>query len=237
MDTIVLLSGGQDSTTVLAWALRDLGFARTISFDYGQRHRVELEQSKKISELFGAESHVVLPVEALHVLGGAALTSDTIKVEAKASADSRNAHAFTHGLPSTFVPGRNMLFFTLAAAYGAKFGIYDLVTGVCQQDRSGYPDCRAEFVQAAQDALSAALDERVSITAPLLNHTKAQTWALADELGILDVIIDYTHTCYHGDRDVKHEWGYGCGSCPACVERSKGYEEWCHPQLLGQRPA
>jgi 7-cyano-7-deazaguanine synthase len=226
MDTIVLLSGGQDSTTTLAWAIREWGPARTIAFDYDQRHRVELEQSEKISKLLGAESHIVLPVEALKVLGGAALTNKDIEVEAEASEHSLNAHAWSHGLPSTFVPGRNMLFLTLAAAYGAKFGIYDLVTGVCGQDRAGYPDCRVEFVRAAEIALSVALDENVSIYAPLVDQTKAQTWALADDLGILDVIIEHTHTCYFGERDIKHEWGAGCGSCPACVERARGWEEY-----------
>lgn len=235
MDTIVLLSGGQDSTTVLAWALRDLGEARTVSFDYGQRHRVELEQSEKISKTLGAQSHIVLPVEALKVLGGAALTNDGIAVEAEAGPDSLNMHAFNHGLPSTFVPGRNMLFLTLAAAYGAKFGIYDLVTGVCGQDRAGYPDCRAEFVTAAEVALTAALDEKVTITAPLLDYTKAQTWSLAEELGVLDVIIELTHTCYHGEHNLRFEWGFGCGVCPACEERARGWEEYVHPTIINPR--
>jgi len=236
-DTIVLLSGGQDSTTALGWALREWGPARTVAFDYGQRHRVELEQSAKISEMLGAESHVVLPLEALKVLGGAALTNDSIEVEETATAESLNSHAWAHGLPSTFVPGRNMLFLTLAAAYGAKFGIYDLVTGVCGQDRAGYPDCRAEFVRAAEIALSVALDEPVSIYAPLVDQTKAQTWALAEDLGILDVVIEQSHTCYHGERTVLHEWGYGCAACPACAERRRGWEEYKHPMLTTERPA
>jgi 7-cyano-7-deazaguanine synthase len=231
MNTIVLLSGGQDSTTALAWALREWGPARTVAFDYGQRHRVELEQSAIISKELGAESHVVLPVEALKVLGGAALTNDNIKVEAEASEYSLNSHAWAHGLPSTFVPGRNMLFLTLAAAYGAKFGIYDLVTGVCGQDRAGYPDCRAEFIRSAEATLSLALDEPVSITAPLVDQTKAQTWALADDLGILDVIIEHTHTCYFGNRNVRHDWGYGCGECPACIERIKGWDQFSSDKL------
>lgn len=226
--SIVLLSGGQDSTTCLAWARQNLGPGiRTISFNYGQRHRVELDRAEDIASRFeGVVSHAELPLEALHHLGGAALTNPNIEVEAEASEESLNAHAYAHNLPSTFVPGRNFLFFGLAAAYGAKFGIYDLVTGVCEQDRAGYPDCRAEFVKAAEEALSLALDEPVTIHAPLLERNKAATWALADSLGVLTTIIEHTHTCYHGTRDVKHEWGYGCGECPACVERMKGYYDY-----------
>jgi 7-cyano-7-deazaguanine synthase len=226
MYSIVLLSGGQDSTTALAWALHEFQGVRTVSFDYGQRHRVELEQADKISKELGAESHVVIPVEALSWLGGAALTDKHVEVEAQASAESLNAHAWAHGLPSTFVPGRNMLFLTLAAAYGAKFGIYDLVIGICEQDRSGYPDCRFEFAEAAQVALSLALDEPVGIHTPLVSVSKADTWRMAYELGILDVIIRDTHTCYHGDRTELREWGYGCGKCPACVERARGWFEF-----------
>lgn len=229
---IVLLSGGQDSTTALAWALREWGPCRTVSFDYGQKHRVELEQADIISKELGAESHIVLPVEALKVLGGAALTNEAIDVEVEASEHSLNAHAYVRGLPSTFVPGRNMLFLTLAAAYGAKFGDYDLVTGVCEQDRSGYPDCRAEFIRAAEIALSVALDEpALKIYAPLVDQSKEATWSLAEDLGILDVIIEHTHTCYYGDRTVLHDWGYGCGQCPACVERIKGWERFKHPLI------
>lgn len=226
MEAIVLLSGGQDSTTCLAWAQKALkADVRALSFDYGQRHSIELKQSARIADIFGVD-HEVLPVEALSRLSSAALTNPDIDVEAEASAESGNVHARTHGLPSTFVPGRNMLFFTLAAAYGSQFGVYDLVTGVCEQDRSGYPDCRSEFVNAAIIALSTALDERVDIHAPLLFRSKADTWRLADTLGVLDIIVQETHTCYHGDRSVMHEWGAGCGECPACVERAKGWNTY-----------
>lgn len=196
-----------------------------VSFDYGQRHCVELEQARYIANQFGVKEHHVLTVEALSQLGGAALTDPNIEVEERASAESLNSHAFARGLPSTFVPGRNMLFFTLAAALGAKYGIYDLVTGVCQQDRAGYPDCRAEFVNAAQGALTLALDETVTIHAPLLELDKKGTWELAAFLGILDVIVHDTHTCYNGERDMLYAWGYGCDACPACNERRRGYEE------------
>ena len=231
MHSIVLLSGGQDSTTALAWALSEGMTCRTVAFDYGQRHKVELQQADIISKRLGAESHVVIPLEALSWLGGAALTNEHIEVEEEATEGSLNMHAWAHGLPSTFVPGRNMLFLTLAAAYGAKYGIYDLVTGICEQDRSGYPDCRAEFAEAAQAALSLALDEPVAIHTPLVTVSKADTWRMADELGILDVIINDTHTCYYGDRTEFRAWGYGCGSCPACVERAKGFEQFSAAHL------
>ena len=226
METIVLLSGGQDSTTCLAWATRELGPTRTVAFDYGQRHRVELEQAEQISKMFDAQSHVVIPVEGLSFIGGAALTNSGIDVEETASEHSLNAHAWAHGLPSTFVPGRNVLFLGLAAAYGAKFGIYDLVAGMCQQDRAGYPDCRHEFIESMEATLTLALDEPVTIHTPVMHRTKAETWALADDLGVLDVIVQYTHTCYHGDRTQRHDWGAGCGTCPACVERQRGWEEY-----------
>lgn len=227
MESIVLLSGGQDSTTCLAWAKQELGSGvRAIAFDYGQRHRVELEQAKKIADKIGVVSFSVLNAKVLADLGGAALTDDRVAVEGETDPRSLNQHAYKHGLPSTFVPGRNMLFLTIAAAFGARFGCYNLVTGVCQQDRAGYPDCRIEFVDAAEDALSLALDERVVIHAPLLERTKTQTWELAADLGILDVITDLTHTCYHGDRTEMHPWGAGCGECPACVERMRGYAEF-----------
>lgn len=227
MEAIVLLSGGQDSTTCLAWAKRQMGWdTRTVAFDYGQRHSVELKQAAEISDRLGATSFSILNTKVLSDLGGAALTDDRVAVEAKASPTGLNVHAASHGLPSTFVPGRNMLFLTLAAAFGARFGCYNLVTGVCQQDRAGYPDCRLEFIDAAQEALSLALDEPISIHTPLIDKSKAQTWQLADDLGILDLVKDLTHTCYHGDRSVKNAWGYGCGQCPACEERRRGFVEY-----------
>lgn len=227
MESIVLLSGGQDSTTCLAWAKATLGAGvRTVAFDYGQKHRVELAQAAEVADRIGVVSHSVLNAQVLRDLGGAALTDDRVAVEAMADPRSLNRHAYEHGLPSTFVPGRNMLFLTLAAAFGARFGCYDLVTGICQQDRAGYPDCRVEFAAAAQHALSLALDERVTVHTPLIERSKAQTWQLAQDLGILDVIVDYTHTCYNGDHENKHAWGFGCGECPACLERQKGYDEF-----------
>lgn len=226
---VVLHSGGQDSTTCLAWAVKTFGKDQvyTVGFDYNQRHLVELECAQRIHHLLELpHEHKILELKVLSDLAGAALTNKDINVEAEASAESGNQFAHAHGLPSTFVPGRNMLFFTTALAYGAQLGIYDLVTGVCETDRSGYPDCRTEFVVAAQDALSCALDEQVTIHAPLLTRSKASTWAMAEDLGVLELIREETMTCYHGVRGILYEWGYGCSQCPACIERQKGYEEF-----------
>lgn len=227
---VVLFSGGQDSTTCLAWAIHQFGRQNVhpVSFFYGQKHTVELACAEEIANHFGINTPVVLKIPVLSDLAGAALTNPDIEVEAVASETSGNQFAYAHGLPSTFVPGRNMLFLTLAAAFGAQRGIYDLVTGVCEADASGYPDCRASFILAASHALSEALDDSVRIHAPLIEVSKTDTWRIADELGVLKVVVDMTHTCYHGVHDEEHfhAWGYGCGECPACLERKKGYEEY-----------
>lgn len=228
---VVLFSGGQDSTTCLAWAISEYGKEniRTLGFDYGQRHQVEVQAAYDISAaLEMPHPHYVMPVEVLKILSGAALTNPNIEVEAVASEESGNQFAYKHKLPSTFVPGRNMLFLTLAAAYGAHRGIYTLVTGVCQADDAGYPDCRESFILAAEAALAEALDEDIVVEAPLLKINKSGTWALADRYGVLDLVVNLTHTCYHGvhDDDHKHEWGYGCAECPACTERANGFREY-----------
>jgi 7-cyano-7-deazaguanine synthase len=225
---VVLLSGGQDSTTCLAWASREFGGDRLwpLSFYYGQRHEVELDAARRIAQEFGLTlRHHFMSAVQLQTLGGAALTDTSVEVNTDARG-SGNVYAEKHNLPSTFVPGRNLLFFTLAAAYGAKLGSQDLVTGICESDRAGYPDCRAEFAYAAQKAIGLALDESWVIHAPLLTRDKASTWRLAHELGIENIIVDMTHTCYNGDRSEKHVWGFGCGQCGACVERRRGYEEF-----------
>jgi 7-cyano-7-deazaguanine synthase len=225
---VVLLSGGQDSATCLAWAIDKFGRDRIwpLSFYYGQKHEVELDCARQVAERFFLKErlHFMSAVQ-LQALGGAALTDKNVEVNVNAQGTG-NKYAESHGLPSTFVPGRNLLFFTLAAAYGATLGATSLVTGVCQADRAGYPDCRSEFVEAAQDAIGLALDEPWTIMAPLLDRTKASTWQLAEDLGILDVIIEKTHTCYKGDRSMLHAWGYGCGECGACHERMEGYHDY-----------
>src|SRR5258708_3844718 len=221
---LVLFSGGQDSTTCLAWALARFAAVETVGFDYGQRHRVELDCRAGIAdrlrrefpewgERLGAD-HVI----DLRVLGrgsDTALTRDT-------------AIAFEEsGLPNTFVPGRNLLFFTFAAAVGYRRGLRHLVGGMCETDYSGYPDCRDDTLKALQATLSLGMDQRFVIHAPLMWRDKAATWVLARELGgdgLVELIREQTHSCYHGDRNELHEWGYGCGTCPACDLRRNGWQ-------------
>lgn len=215
--SLVILSGGQDSATCLFWAKKNLGHdVHTLTFDYGQRHRIELECAEALSREH-AKSHRLLPVTSLKDLANNALTDGDIEV--------KHDGGF-QGLPSTFVPGRNALFLNLAAAYAAPRGIKDLVIGTCQTDYSGYPDCRQEFIDSMEKSLSLAMDFEFKVHTPLMYLTKAETFALADQLGGLKAVVEQTHTCYEGNRDELHEWGYGCGNCPACELRKKGYEEW-----------
>lgn len=231
----VLLSGGQDSTTCLYWAKHRFKDVIAVSFDYGQRHRVELECAAELAIRARVDDYVVIPVEALGAMGFASLTNELIQNDGKGRI--RNTYAESRGLPPSFVPGRNVVFFALAAAWGAA--AHDsraIVTGVCAQDRAGYPDCREEFVRAQEKALGLALDiPDFEIHAPLLLRTKAQTWMLADQLGVLDLIRHETNTCYEGDRDTSHEWGFGCGTCGACVERARGYDEWKRDRIAMAR--
>jgi len=221
----VLLSGGQDSATCLYWARERFSELIAVSFEYGQRHRVELEQAKWLAADAGVDHHAFLPVEALMLMGAASLTNPDIANAGDGR--ERNVYADEHGLPPSFVPGRNVVFFALAAAYGAIHGSRTIVTGVCEQDRAGYPDCRSEFVDAMRKSLGLALDlPDFDIEAPLLYRNKAKTWQLAEELGVIDRIVEHTNTCYEGDREHRHPWGYGCGKCGACVERERGWNQW-----------
>ena len=217
---LVLFSGGQDSTVCLAWALARFDRVETVGFDYGQRHSAELAArpvilEKMKSAKLGADH--LLSLDVLKDIGGSALTDD-VKIEMGAS-----------GLPTTFVPGRNILFLTVAAALGYRRGIADLVGGMCETDFSGYPDCRDETVQATAHALSLGLDRTVTVHTPLMWIDKAQTWKLAEELGgtpLVDLIVEDTVTCYQGDRIHRHDWGYGCGECPSCELRAAGYAKY-----------
>ena len=216
---LVLFSGGQDSTTCLAWALSRFDHVETVGFDYGQRHAVELVARPHIlAQMKSAklgEDHL-LPLDVLKAIGGSALTDD-VKIEMGES-----------GLPTTFVPGRNVMFLTAAAALGYRRGIFDLVGGMCETDFSGYPDCRDETVQATAKALSLGLARDVKVHTPLMWIDKAGTWKLAEELGgstLVDLIITETVTCYHGDP-AKHDWGSGCGQCPSCKLRAAGYQKY-----------
>lgn len=225
---VVLLSGGQDSTTCLGWAIDKFGQRNvmTCMIDYGQRHAVELDCAETVAEALGVSAPKRLHMPFLRDLGSAALTNPDIEPNPDAT-HTGNEFAQRHELPSTFVPGRNALFITAALAYGAPAGAIDVVTGVCEADEAGYPDCRGEFVYALETALRRGFDERdLTIHAPLLKRSKAATFRLADDLNILEVIIENTHTCYHGDRKHRHAWGYGCGGCGACVEREKGWIEF-----------
>ena len=220
---LVLFSGGQDSTTCLAHALERFEHVETLGFDYGQRHHVELQARlnvlRELRERFPhwaarlGEDHVL----DLAVLGAVSDTSLTRDVAFRMEAS---------GLPNTFVPGHNLLFLTLAAALAYRRGMTVLVTGVCETDFSGYPDCRDDTMKALQVALTLGMDHRFLIDTPLMWIDKADTWRMAEQLGgkgLVDLIVEHSHTCYLGDRTHRHDWGWGCGSCPACELRARGW--------------
>lgn len=224
---VVLHSGGQDSSTCLLLAIEQHGVENVypLLINYDQRHQVELACARHVCKELGIKTHQqgYLEVMALAMLEGAALTSLDIDVNTDAT-DTGNVFAEEHDLPSTFVPGRNVIFLGLAAAFGAQKGIYEIWTGVCETDEAGYPDCRADFIASMNDTLRFALDEpSIKIVAPLLHASKRDTWQIAADLGKLDLIVEETHTCYLGERADLHEWGYGCGECGACVERKNGF--------------
>ena len=226
---LVLFSGGQDSTVCLAWALERFECVETIGFDYNQRHRVELQCRQSIRKIFERD----FPAWASrlgddHVLDLAVLSaiSDTALTQESAIAFNAN------GLPNTFVPGRNLLFFQFAAAIAYRRGIKHLVGGMCETDYSGYPDCRDDTLKALQVAINLGMDQRFVIHTPLMWLDKAATFRLGHELGgaaLERVVIDETHTCYLGDRTQKHAWGRGCGTCSACELRSAGYAKYATP--------
>jgi 7-cyano-7-deazaguanine synthase len=223
---LVLFSGGQDSTVCLASALDRYPRVETIGFDYGQRHGVELQCRQNVRHEMArafpdwaarlGPDHV-LDVQSFGAIGDTALTSDA-EITMLAS-----------GLPSTFVPGRNLVFFTYAAALGYRRGLHVLVGGMCETDYSGYPDCRDATLRALEQAIRLGTEIEFTIETPLMWRTKAETWALAAELGgkpLVDLIIEETHTCYKGERGTRHDWGYGCGTCPSCELRARGFAEW-----------
>ena len=220
---LVVFSGGQDSTVCLAWALSRYRHVETIGFDYGQRHKVELDCRQTVRTQL--QQHFPqwagkLGEDHLLDLGLLGQISDT------AMTSERAIEMQANGLPNTFVPGRNLLFLNFAASLAYRRGASVLVGGMCETDFSGYPDCRDNTLKALQVALSLGLDSPMTVETPLMWLTKAQTWALSDELGgpaLNDLIIEHTHTCYLGDRSQRHAWGYGCGSCPACVLRREGH--------------
>jgi 7-cyano-7-deazaguanine synthase len=224
--TLVLFSGGQDSTVCLGYALDRYARVETVGFDYGQRHGVELDCRQRVREEIGrgfpqwgkrlGPDHRI-DISSFGAIGGTSLTSDAEIVMLES------------GLPSTFVPGRNLVFFVYAAALGYRRGLTTLVGGMCETDYSGYPDCRDATLRALQEAIRLGTEAPFSIDTPLMWRSKADTWALAWDLGgdaFVDLILEDTHTCYKGERGRRHPWGYGCGECPACDLRAKGYAEW-----------
>jgi 7-cyano-7-deazaguanine synthase len=222
---VVCLSGGQDSTTCLYHALRRYDRVHAVSFDYGQRHRIELDCAAAIAAEAGVPQ-VVLPVGVFTQLGDGSLTNPGIESRFDA-AGTGNTYAELRGLPSSFVPGRNIIFLGLAATFGVPRGYETLVAGVCATDEAGYPDCRADFVESLVETIRIGMDcPGFAIDAPLLRRTKAETWALAQELGVLELVRTQTHSCYEGVRGELHEWGYGCGECPACVTRAGGFAQF-----------
>ncbi|MFZ0607600.1 MAG: 7-cyano-7-deazaguanine synthase QueC [Xanthobacteraceae bacterium] len=223
---LVLFSGGQDSTVCLAWALQRFARVETIGFDYGQRHAVELDRRPPIRTALAAHSPQwrerlgedrVVRLDALAEISDTALTRD------------RAIEISQSGLPTTFVPGRNLVFFAFAGAVAYRRGIKHLVAGMCETDFSGYPDCRDDTIKAMQHALTLGMDRRFVIHVPLMWIDKAGTFALAREIGgdaLIDLLLAETHTCYLGDRRHRHAWGFGCGECPACRLRADGYARW-----------
>jgi 7-cyano-7-deazaguanine synthase len=221
---LVLFSGGQDSATCLAWALDRFETVETVGFDYGQRHRVELECRAdfraRVAELDPEWSDRLGPDHMLDlsVLGQVSETALTREAEIALRDD---------GLPNTFVPGRNLLFFTLAAALASRRQLRHLVGGMCETDYSGYPDCRDDTLKSLQVTLNLGMGSRAVVHTPLMWLDKARTWALAERLGgqqLVELIRTGTHTCYRGEHEILHDWGYGCDGCPACELRSKGWE-------------
>ncbi len=220
---LVLFSGGQDSTTALAWALDRFDSVETVGFDYGQRHRVEMECRLAIrARLPALSSRYAERLGPDHLVDLAALGAIS---ETALTRESEIAFAET-GLPTTFVPGRNLIFLTFAAALAYRRDARHIVLGVCETDYSGYPDCRDDTIKAMQVSLGLGLDRRLVLHTPLMWRDKAQTFALARQLGgqaLLDLVIEDSHSCYLGDRTTRHGWGYGCGHCPACDLRAKGF--------------
>lgn len=223
---LVLFSGGQDSATCLAWALERYERVETVGFDYGQRHVVEMQARLVVREsmlrALPQWADRLGPDHLVDLTGYGRIAESALTTDRAIEMDAR-------GLPTTFVPGRNLVFLTCAAALADRRGLEVLVGGMCETDFSGYPDCRRDTIDAMATALSLGLDRPVVIETPLMALTKAETWGLADRIGgqpLVDLILEDSHSCYLGDREHRHPWGYGCGTCPACELRAAGYEQW-----------
>ena len=223
---LVIFSGGQDSTTCLGWALERFEWVETIGFHYGQRHEIEMSCRDTVRTAISGVNAIwserlgpdwTATIDLFREIGGTSLTEEM------------EIHMSESGLPNTFVPGRNLFFLTVAAAYAYRQRIHNIVIGVCETDFSGYPDCRDDAMKAMQVALNIGMDSRFIVHTPLMRIDKAGTWAMAKRLGghpFVDIIREHTHTCYLGVRAERHSWGYGCGDCPACRLRAKGWQQF-----------
>lgn len=223
---LVLFSGGQDSTACLAWALDRYSRVETVGFDYGQRHAVELQARQRVRDRLMSEfpqwkprlgDDHVLDIRSFGAIADTAMTSD------------RTIETTSKGLPSTFVPGRNLVFLLYAAALADRRGLGALVGGMCETDFSGYPDCRRDTLDATEQVLNLGMEQTFRVETPLMQLTKAETWGLAKALGgeaLIAITVEDSHTCYLGERGTLHPWGHGCGGCPACELRQRGYEAW-----------
>lgn len=233
---LVLFSGGQDSTACLAWALGRYDRVETLGFDYGQRHAVELEARQQVRARIATEfpdwaprlgEDHTLDIRSFGAIAETAMTAE------------RTIEITDRGLPSTFVPGRNLVFLTYAAAFADRRGLKALVGGMCETDFSGYPDCRRDTLDALERALNLGMEQSFRIETPLMRLTKAETWGLAKGLGgepLVAITVEESHTCYLGERGTLHPWGYGCGTCPACELRERGYDAWVsagRPEVVG----
>ncbi|WP_421790678.1 7-cyano-7-deazaguanine synthase QueC [Hyphobacterium sp.] len=223
---LVLFSGGQDSATALAWALDRFEQVETVGFDYGQSHDVELQARQRIrtglSDLNPAWANRLGMDHLIDLRGFGALADSALTAEMEIAWHE-------DGLPTTFVPARNLVFLTVASALAYRRGMRRMVGGMCETDYSGYPDCRRATIDAAEKMLALGLERKMPIETPLMKLTKAETWALASEIGgqkLVALIVEDSHTCYRGDRSTRHDWGYGCGECPACELRAKGWRDW-----------
>ena len=219
---LIVFSGGQDSTTCLGWAKNRYDHVETITFDYGQKHSVELEQAKKITDKLGVVNYVV-KFDIFSQLADSAL------LDVNSNQDINASHHAKPNLPASFVPNRNAIFFTIAHAYAQKQELEHIITGINQTDYSGYPDCRIEFIESLEQSLNIGSQSNISFKYPLIHLTKAQTFELAKKEGVLDLVLEESHTCYNGERLERYDWGYGCGNCPACLLRKQGWEDYKNP--------
>jgi len=213
MKALVIFSGGQDSTTCLGWALKKYPEVEAITFKYGQKHSIEIQQAKKICDKHGVKQHII-DISFFGKIVDSALTSN---------GDVNKQHPMLVHLPASYVPNRNAMFITIAHALAQKIKADVLITGVCETDYSGYPDCRLVFVRSIERSLNSGADVSIKIKTPLMRLNKTQIWQLSKDVGIINDVIELSHTCYNGIRDKKFTWGYGCDNCPACKLRKQGF--------------